>query len=210
MKVDSVKGLSSRDYTFIAAENHNFRSLKNNATPTTGKTAIHHARVFDGFTLSPPDTIIIDGGIIWRSQENYSDVVNHVYAEQWRAVAGLDRRSRSSVQYFGHARDDSVWRDDNAVRWLTHGNIVTAVDGNDNRLIHNPSEVAQWLEDALAWGPAFVKVVAETPGLSQKTINILTETSHQKQKRVACHAADYISYVQAATAGRQYPTLTTR
>ncbi|KAI1259715.1 hypothetical protein F5Y18DRAFT_408573 [Xylariaceae sp. FL1019] len=83
----------------------------------------------------------------------------------------------------------------------THGNLVTAVDGNSNRLIHNSSTAAQWLEDALAWGPAFVKIIAETPGLSQETINILTKNSHQKHKRVACHAADYTSYVQAATAG---------
>lgn len=48
--------------------------------------------------------------------------------------------------------------------------------------------------EQIAWGPEFIKLVAQSPGYSQETLDTLVRESHKHGKKVLCHAADLGSH----------------
>ncbi|KAI0975440.1 putative hydrolase [Xylaria arbuscula] len=220
----------SFNYTMIAADNNNFRSLQGNIPPVQDKIAINNVRVFDGHRLLPATTVVIEGDTI-RSIGIDSDVNVHIDGNGGVLLPGfIDGHAHPSN--ITHLQDLSRYGVTTAMlmscfapqlcRSLknhtglvdivagsliaaapgsVHGKIVAAVDGNEDRLVANASVASQWIDDAVSWGPDFVKLIAESPGLDQQTLNILTKRAHEHGKRVACHASALDAYIQAVDAG---------
>ncbi|TGJ84532.1 hypothetical protein E0Z10_g4239 [Xylaria hypoxylon] len=218
------------NYTITTTENNNFRSAQRDAPISKGKIAINNVRVFDGHRILPATTVIIENDTI-RSIGHSSDANTHIDGNGGVLLPGfidahahpsnftdLQDLSRYGVttamlmacfqpQFCQSLKNHTGLVDivagslPAAAPGSIHANIVVAVDGNEDRLVKNASVASQWVDDAVAWGPEFVKLIAESPGLDQQTLDILTKRSHEHGKRVACHASALDAYTQAATAG---------
>ncbi|KAI0426027.1 putative hydrolase [Xylaria sp. FL1042] len=227
----SHEGVSmSLNHTMIAENNNSFRFVRQDGEPTHGKIAINNVRVFDGHRLLPATTVVIENDTI-SSIGDCSHADEHVDGNGGVLLPGfidahahpgnitqLQDLSRYGVTTailmacFEPQLCESLKNHPGLVDIVagslpaaapgsTHGNIVVAVDGNEDRLVTNASVASQWVDEAVAWGPDFVKLIAEAPGLDQQTLNVLTERSHEHGKRVACHASALEAYTQAINAG---------
>ncbi|KAI0108912.1 putative hydrolase [Nemania sp. FL0031] len=218
------------DFTSITTENNNFRSTQRDSPHTEDELAINNVRVFDGNQLLPVTTVVIKGGMI-KSIGLGGDILKHVDGNNGILLPGfidahahpsnitdLQNLSRYGVttamlmacfqpQLCRSLKNHTGLVDivagslPAAAPGSVHGNITIFVDGNGDRLVSNTSMAPQWVDDAVSWGPDFVKLIAESPGLDQQTLDALTKRSHEHGKRVACHASAFDAYNQAATAG---------
>ncbi|KAI1360772.1 putative hydrolase [Xylaria arbuscula] len=215
----------------LTEANNKFRFAPRDIPPSLGRTAITNVRVFDGHRLLPATTtVIIKNGKI-TSIGNCGDADVHVDGNGGVLVPGfIDAHAHPSnitdlqeltrygvtttmlMACFAPQLCQSLKNHTGLVDILAgslpaaapgsvHGNIVVMVDGNEDRLVQNASVASQWVDDAVSWGPDFVKLIAEAPGLDQQTLDILTKRSHEHGKRVACHASAFEAYTQAAMAG---------
>ncbi|KAI0439992.1 putative hydrolase [Xylaria telfairii] len=219
------------NYVLATAENNNFRSIQRSSPPTTARTAINNVRVFDGYRLLPKTTVVIGGGIIADIGNCGGDASVHIDGKGGVLLPGfidahahpsdithLQDLSRYGVttamlmacfqpQLCQSLKNHSGLVDivagslPAAAPGSLHGKIVVGADGNGDRLVYNASMAPQWVHDVLSWGPDFVKLIAESPGLDQHTLNVLTKTSHGRGRRVVCHASSRDAYDQAAIAG---------
>lgn len=82
-----------------------------------------------------------------------------------------------------------------------HGNLVKMFNTDSGLQVQGPEDAKRWVEEQMEWEPEFIKVIAQTPGMSQETLNALVKEAHGKGKKVACHAADLESQRQAMLAG---------
>ncbi|KAI0422685.1 putative hydrolase [Xylaria grammica] len=217
-------------YTMMATENNNFPSAQRDAPFAEGKIAINNVRVFDGHQLLPVTTVIIENDII-KSIGLGTDANTHIDGNGGvllpgfidahahpRNVTDLQDLSRYGVTTamlmacFSSQHCQSLKNHTGLVDIVagsvpaaapgsTHAKIVVMMDGNEDRLVKNASVASQWVDDAIAWGPDFVKLIADSPGLDQQALNILTKRSHEHGKRVACHASALEAYTQASSAG---------
>ncbi|KAJ8128075.1 hypothetical protein O1611_g5559 [Lasiodiplodia mahajangana] len=218
------------DFTTIAAKNNNFRSAQRDSPHIDDELAIQNVRIFDGNKLLPATTVVIKGRMI-RSIGSSSDTPKnidgnggillpgfidaHAHPSNITDLQDLSRYGVTTTMLMACFQPQLCQSLKNhtgladilagslpaAAPGSVHGNITLFVDGNGHRLISNASMAAQWVDDAVSWGPDFVKLIAESPGLDQQTLNALTKRSHEHGKRVACHASAFDAYNQAATAG---------
>ncbi|RYC65135.1 hypothetical protein CHU98_g1130 [Xylaria longipes] len=218
------------NYILATADNNIFCSAQQSGPLPKTRTAINNVRVFDGYQLLPATTVVIEGDNI-AEVGNSGDATVHIDGEGGMLLPGfidahahpsnithLQDFSRYGVttamvmacfqpQFCQLLKNHTGLVDilagslPAAAPGSIHGNIIAAVDGNGDRLVYNASVAPQWLNDALSWDPEFVKLVAESPGLDQQTLNVLTKMSHGRRKRVVCHASSRDAYDQAAIAG---------
>ncbi|GAP85441.1 putative adenine deaminase [Rosellinia necatrix] len=219
------------DYTSIAAKNNNFRSMQRDVPRTEGKKiAIDNVRVFDGHRLLPKTTVVVEGDTIssigpCSGAGMYIDghggvllpgfIDTHAHPSNITDLQDLSRYGVTTAMLMACFQSQLCQSLKNhtglvdvvvgslpaAAPGSLHGNIVAAVDGNGDRLVNNATMAPQWVDDAVFWGPDFVKLIAESPGLDQTTLDALTERAHEHGKRVACHASAFDAYDQAVTAG---------
>ncbi|KAI0448826.1 putative hydrolase [Xylaria acuta] len=219
------------NYILATADNNNFRSNTQRSCPiTTARTAIKNVQVFDGYRLLPKTTVVVDGGTIAAVGNNVDGTVHidgkggvllpgfidaHAHPNNVTDLQDLSRYGVTTAMLMACFQPQFCQSLKNhtglvdivagslpaAAPGSVHGNIVAAADGNGDRLVYNASVAPQWLDDALSWDPDFVKLIAESPGLDQQTLNVLTKTSHSRGKRVACHASIREAYEQATMAG---------
>ncbi|KAI3340026.1 putative hydrolase [Ustulina deusta] len=220
----------SFNYTLMATDNNNFRFSQQDVPLAEGKIAIQNVRVFDGHQLLPATTVVIENDTI-TSIGGYSNANTHIDGNGGVLLPGfIDAHAHPSnitdlqdlsrygvtttmlMACFAPQLCQSLKNHTGLVDVVagslpaaapgsTHGNIIVAVDGNGDRLVANASVASQWVDDAVSWGPDFVKLIAESPGLDQQTLDVLTKRSREHGKRVACHASALDAYTQAATAG---------
>ncbi|KAI0534693.1 putative hydrolase [Xylaria digitata] len=218
------------DHIVTTAENNNFRSAQRDDFISESIIAIDNVRVFDGHRLLQETTVVIENHTI-RSIGHTDHANTHIDGKGGVLLPGfIDAHAHPSnitdlqdLSRYGvttamlmacfqpqlcqslknHAGlvDIVAGSLPAAAPGSLHANIIIAADGNENRLVKNASVASQWVDDAVAWEPDFVKLIAESPGLDQQTLDVLTDRSHKHGKRVACHASALDAYTQAATAG---------
>lgn len=218
------------DYNSIAAENIRFRTTQLNIPRREEKVAIENVQIFDGHRLLPATTVVIEGDTIHSIGQCSSADIHidgnggvilpgfidaHAHPSNITDLQNLSRYGVTtamlmacfqpqlcqSLKNHPGLTDTVLGSVPAAAPGSIHGNIVVAVDGNGDRLVNNASMAIQWIDDAISWGPDFVKLIAESPGLDQSTLNALTKRAHDKGKRVACHASALDAYEQAVIAG---------
>lgn len=219
------------NYTMLADANNKYRFTERDVPLVVDKTAITNVRVFDGHRLLPATTTVAieNGKIASIGNCSAADIFidgqggflvpgfidAHAHPSNMTDLQDLSRYGVTTTmvmacfqpQLCQSLKDHTGLVDivagslPAAAPGSLHGNIVVIVDGNEDRLVRNASVASQWIDDAVSWGPDFVKLIAESPGLDQETLNILTKRSHEHGKRVACHASSLEAYMQAAMAG---------
>jgi imidazolonepropionase-like amidohydrolase len=79
-------------------------------------------------------------------------------------------------------------------------NLTASITPYAENIIRNLTHATQWVNGQVSDGADYIKVTAEPSGFDQQTLNTLTHASHQRGKRVICHAVDYASAQRAVAA----------
>ena len=209
------------DLNLTALQNNKARDLN---PPPWRKIALTNVRVFDGYQILDPSTVVIHGSHIGHDTEG-AEVVDgqggvllpglidsHCHPANLTHLEDLTRfgvttgilavcpspqlcaslRNHTGLTDFRQASNFA------AAPNSTHGNLPGV---NQSLLISSPAQAVPWVDYEVAQNPDFTKLIAETPGLDQQTLNALTLRAHEHGKLTICHAAAYHAIAQALTAG---------
>ena len=224
----SHESLEGFDIGRVAHENTKFRERSEAATAPPKKIAIDNVRVFTGCALSQPRTVVIDGSVIGSNTNGAHHIdakgatlipglidahchpMNGTHLEQLTqygvttafSMACFEPQMCTSLQNIPGYAGVVAGSAPAAAPGSIHGRIVTAVD--PSLLVNSSSETSAWMQRQLAGNPDFVKLIAESPGLSQETLTNLTKLAQLNQKPVAIHASDKSSFKQAIIAGAEH------
>ena len=219
-------GYENIDFDSVVAVNNKFR-LENRSAPSPNtKFAINNVRVFDGSKLLAPSTVVISGGVIGTDSTGAehidgnngvllpglmdthchpSNITNLQELTRWgittaMVMACFSPEACRSLQNHTGLTDVLLGSAAAAAPNSSHGNLIAGMNLPETLLVTNSSDAAPWIDSQVAWRPDFIKLVAETPGLSQETLNALSAEAHKWNKRVVGHAAVLSAYEQAAIA----------
>ncbi|AEO66640.1 uncharacterized protein THITE_2088123 [Thermothielavioides terrestris NRRL 8126] len=193
------------------------------------KLALANVRVFDGTSLRPPSTVIIDGSHIGNANTDGKPVPtydaqgktllpglidSHAHPMNADHLEALTRYGiTTAVNAFcpDPAFCTSLLNHPGLTSLLTASFIATSPNSTHAKLvgpsspllIHNTSQIPEWVGRQVAQGADFIKVVgsAPGPGLLQAAQTALTEAAHAAGWRVVLHAASRAAYEQGLAAG---------
>lgn len=188
------------------------------------KVAIYNVRVFDGEKVLPPSTVVIDGHLIGADP---AGATQHMDAENAVLLPGFidshthpgsvtDLESLTkygvttayqlacftpqqcpSLQGYDGLVDMFYASAPAAAPGSQHGQMVLNQTGNADLLVRGVNDTARWIEEQVSWEPDFFKIIIQTPGLSQDTLNSLVSKAHTAGRKAISHAADFASHRQA-------------
>jgi imidazolonepropionase-like amidohydrolase len=217
------------DYHQIAAANRHYGSIRRASSPTPRKIAIQNVRVFDGYILRPLSTVVINGNVIGDEEDlDGAEIIdgkngtlmpglieNHAHPSNISHLLDLTRygitttmvaacyspQACHSLQNHTGLTDVILGSVPAAAPNSIHGNITAAVLGpNTTQLVRNISQVASWVANQTASNPAFIKLIAEVPGLDQATLSALSLSAQDHNMRTVCHIGSFQALQQAITA----------
>jgi imidazolonepropionase-like amidohydrolase len=217
-------GLETARNTF----ENNIARLAGN-TSQLQKIAINNVRVFDGYRLLDPATVVIDGGLIGVDPTGAENIDgaggvllpglldSHCHPENITHLKDLGRFGVTTgliaacfshdlcVSLRNHRGLPDVRQASSRATapggHIAMANFTVTIDPSGENLIHNASQAVQWVGRQVEAGADYIKLVSEAPGgFNRQTFDALTQTSHQLNKTVICHATDYESIKQALAA----------
>ncbi|KAH8673297.1 putative hydrolase [Xylariales sp. PMI_506] len=194
------------------------------------RIAIINALVFDGYEISGPRTVIIDGTHISDSTavEDGDTVVDgsgctllpglfdcHVHITTPAKLASYASFGITTVC------DMACWPIDkyNQMRsaqgpthWLgtslpaieessRHGKIFKFLGVRGDFAIHDPDGVPQFVADRIGDGVDYIKVIADVPGHHQDVLNRIAEEARKHEKMTVAHTAQYDAFQRGLDAG---------
>uniref|UniRef100_A0A8H7NHI8 Amidohydrolase-related domain-containing protein n=1 Tax=Bionectria ochroleuca TaxID=29856 RepID=A0A8H7NHI8_BIOOC len=195
---------------------------------THRKIAIDNVKVFDGEIIRPRSTVIIDGNIIGDDDSGISDridgqggvllpgfIESHSHPRKIADLQSLTSHGITTAFQLACFSKEHVHSFQKlpglvdiysagapaAAPGSTHGNMIQNMISKPNLLVQGEEDVTRWVNDQISWEPDFIKLIAQTPGLSQESLNALVVASHGHGKQVVCHAADANSHAQAMQSG---------
>lgn len=192
----------------------------------TDRIAVTNVRVFDGHRLTPPRTVVIEGGVIGTDAAG-AEVVDadggvllpglidaHVH------LSGPDILSRLRAHGVTTALDMGTWPAQRVagLRGVTgatdvrsagtpaigpgglHARIPTMPA---DAILTSPERAAPFVTARLADGSDYIKIIAdpEEGGPDQPTMTALTRAAHSHGKQVVVHAVSHQAVVMALDAG---------
>ncbi|KAK7055815.1 putative adenine deaminase [Favolaschia claudopus] len=208
----------------IARNNNARRDVRN--VPAPKKIAIENVRVFDGEKLLPLRTVFINGDTIVPyvkgadvvdgnggtllpgliDAHTHPSTVDHLetlssFGVTTTIVASCQPEAIcESIQNHTGLTDVRFSGLSANAPNSTHAKLLGLLP---NETLTSPSQAPQFVDDQLAKGATFIKIVAEQPDsttLDQDIMNALVDAAHAKGVRVACHAAGYAAADRALTA----------
>jgi imidazolonepropionase-like amidohydrolase len=218
---------SATELATLAKRNNEARAVPE--ADDSSKIVLDNVRVFDGNTVGPLSTVVIDGDVISFDSADATDrfdaqgavllpglIDAHVHPETIEHLKSLtgygvttafhaactSREHCLSVQgHVGLVDIHLAATSPAAAPNSMHGNFILAQAGDASLLVDGLDDAQRWFGEQLATDPGFFKLIAQSPGLSQETLNFLVDQSHRHGKRVICHAVDVGSHRQAMLAG---------
>lgn len=190
---------------------------------TAGKTALTNVRVFDGMSLTERVTVVIDDGVIGTDPAG-ADLVDgnggvllpglidaHVHLHD---AETLDRLCMHGVTT---ALDMATWPPAkvDALREqlgrtdirsagtpaTTSGSGHSHIPGFPSQgLVDSPSAAAQFVDDRIADGSDYIKIIADIPGPDQATMTALVTAAHDRGIRAVVHATTTPTFAMAVAA----------
>jgi imidazolonepropionase-like amidohydrolase len=190
----------------------------------TRRTALTNVRIFDGTALSEPVTIVIDDGVIGTDPAG-AEVIDgdggvllpglidaHIHLHD---TGTLDRLCASGVTTaldmatWPRARVDSlrgqVGRTDirsAGTPATTSGSGHSHIPGFPSQgLVDSPDAAAQFVEERIAAGSDYIKIIADIPGPDQPIMDALVGAAHARNIRTVVHATTTATFAMAVDAG---------
>ncbi|VUC26685.1 unnamed protein product [Clonostachys rosea] len=206
-------------------------SIANTTVPHCGrnqKIAIDNVKVFDGWNLLPPSTVIIDGTVIGDDASHVTARIDgqggvllpgfidsHAHPRNNTDLEALTSYGvTTAFQMACFTKDQCSALEGQkglvdlrrgtspaAAPGSRHGDLIEKSASDPSLLVQGETDVSRWIEEQLAWEPDFFKLIVETPGLSQGTLNALVSQAHNHSRKVVCHAADAQSHAESMESG---------
>ncbi|KAH8817112.1 hypothetical protein F5884DRAFT_694257 [Xylogone sp. PMI_703] len=191
--------------------------------PARNKTAIINVRVFDGYKLLDPGTVIIDGDKIGLPIDdcNVDTVVDaqgrvlipglmdsHLHVGNLTSLEQLSSygvTTAFNMACFSYTQCDAVRNQPGLTSIYTAG-LPAIGPGSDHarqhnltssQTIHNASQAQEWVSWAFNNGSDYMKITAEGNGPNQETQNAIVQDVHNAGKKSMTHAAFLQYYKQA-------------
>ncbi|KAH7128214.1 hypothetical protein B0J11DRAFT_549099 [Dendryphion nanum] len=197
--------------------------------PIPHKIAIDNVRIFDGYTIQPPRTIILADGRISKDKncQNASHIdgggrvllpglmdahchpttIKHLESlAKYGVTTGLTMscftaEMCSSLAKIPGLPDLRFASAPASAPGSAHGNITARID--PKLLINDLSEIPAWMNRQVGFSD-YVKVIAETPGFDQTTLNALVSEAKKRGKKTVMHASALEAYVQGIRSGTHH------
>jgi imidazolonepropionase-like amidohydrolase len=190
-------------------------------TPPKTKTALVNVRVFDGYQIREPSTVIIDGDVISADETNIDSVIDglgrivmpglidsHCHPQN---ITDLEKLTSYGVTTafnmacFNYPLCHFLSKQVGLASFFTAGIPAQAPGSLHARLFHtplnetisSPSEAENFVSYAFGNGSDYYKITAEFGGPSQDTQNALVAAAHKLGKKTMTHAAGLETYNQA-------------
>ncbi|TVY27438.1 hypothetical protein LHYA1_G003233 [Lachnellula hyalina] len=201
---------------------------RSQSTPPTGKIALTNVRVFDGWTIGEPSTVVIDGDSITfdpRGVHNTIDgeggvlpglIDSHIHLSTLASLKSLSSYGITTVMSMGCTNYTLCAALRNQVGLTT---FFTAGEGAVARnsthatvfgatgFVNSPSEAPEFVANVFGNGSEYMKLIAEPNGFNQATHDALVSATHALGKVAMTHAQDYGSYevaIRSRTNGIQH------
>lgn len=200
-------------------------ALRKRDVPVPVKTAIHNVRVFDGYVVGKPQTVIIDGEYITDSDENVEQTIDagnrilipglidsHAHVQ---SVEGLENMTSYGVTTIfdmacpNYELCNSLKSNPGLASLFVSMLPALGPSGGNAKLnpvapelLLYPGKDPKYLVDyAFGNGSDYFKIVnANTGGPTQEQQNELVEYAHSKGHFVVTHAPSVSAYTQAVIA----------
>ncbi|XVV37626.1 amidohydrolase family protein [Streptomyces sp. CA-100214] len=199
------------------------------AVPGPTRTALLHARVFDGRELTGPRTVVIDGGIV--SPHTDTSGARLVDATGMTLLPGLidahvhlhgaDTLAALAAHGVTTALDMATWppRLLAALRRVPHLTDIRSAgtpaigDGgqharipgmSEDAVVRGPRQAGEFVAAQVSAGADYIKIVAEAPGEGgpdQETLNALVAAARTHGRKTVAHAASAGAHLMAVEAG---------
>ena len=202
--------------------------IRDVARPKKTKVALTNVRVFDGYSIRRPSTVIIDGEFISNDSRNVDSTVDgnggvlipgliesHAHPETISHLETLSSYGITTVMSMSCSNDTICDPLRNQVGLASfYSSLVPATAPNSstarifaispNNLVSSPDQASGFVSEAIRNGSDFIKLFAEAGGYSQDTHNAFVAAAHKAGKKVATHASDFTSYSQAIESGTDW------
>ncbi|KAI0899025.1 hypothetical protein F4806DRAFT_493528 [Annulohypoxylon nitens] len=199
-------------------------ALRRRDVPASVKTAIQNVRVFDGYTIGKPQTIIIDGEYITDSEDNVAktiDAGNRILIpglidahSHVQSVEGLQNMTAYGVTTIfnmacpSYEVCDSLKSNPGLATLFATMLPALAPSGGNTKLNPvpaslrlSPGEDPQFLVDySFGNGSDYFKIVGAADGPTQDQQNTIVEYAHSLGHFVVQHAPSVASYTRAVSA----------
>jgi imidazolonepropionase-like amidohydrolase len=196
-------------------------SLNDHAT--TEKVVLKNVRVFDGYRLGEPSTVVIDGGFIGTDPAGgyvidaagaallpgFIDAHVHLLNEQeLQQLAGFGVTTALDMAAWPPSLIDSLRNRPGVTDIRTagipatsRGSIHSHIPGFPREGLIDANEAPKFVTDRVAEGVDYIKIVADIPGPDQDTLNALVEAAHGCEMLTVAHAASAASVEMSLEAG---------
>jgi imidazolonepropionase-like amidohydrolase len=189
-----------------------------------GKTALTNVRVFDGTALSEPVTVVIDDGMIGTGPAG-ADVIDgdggvlvpglidsHIHLHNLDTLdqlCGYGVTTALDMATWPPAKVDSLRRQIGRTDIRSAGTPATRSGSGHSHipgfpsagLVDNPDSAGQFVDDRIADGSDYIKIIADIPGPDQPTMDAIVAAARDRSMRTVVHATATPTFEMAITAG---------
>ena len=197
-------------------------------TPHGKRIALENVRVFDGTTVLPPSTVIIDGSRIGLNGnfsvdetidgnggvlipgliDSHAHPANLTHLEQFVSYGVT---TVMSMMCTPEPNCNTLRGQTGLADFYTAGMLAVGPNGTHakfgaappDQMIYSPADVAQFVSNRVGNGSNFIKTISEPPGMTQQDVNTVVSTAPASGLLVMAHkdGGDLPSFQQAIDSG---------
>lgn len=189
----------------------------------SNKIALTNVRVFDGACMREPSTVVIDGNVIGEDASGATKVDGHgafllpglidahIHLNGVKSLEELRRHGVTTgldMACWPPARVDALRGLKGHTDIRSAGIPATAPGTTHSRIpgfskeamLSTAKHAAKFVADRVAEGSDYIKVIADTPGPDQATLNAVVVAAHEHNKLVIAHASAFEPFRMAQEA----------
>ena len=193
-------------------------------SPPTSKTALTNVRVFDGWDIGEPRTVVIDGDRITfdtaRGVQNTIDgeggvllpglIDSHIHLSRMASLETLSRYGVTTAMNMGcsnYTLCAAMREQVSLTSFFTAGETAAAPNSTHatvfgaQLLVTSPSQAPEIVGQVFGNGSNYMKLISESNGFNQATHDAIVDATHALGHTSMTHAQDYASYEVAIRSG---------
>lgn len=184
--------------------------------PPTSKTALTNVRVFDGWRIGKPSTVVIDGDSITFDPRGVKNIIDgkggvllpglidsHAHVSSLASLQTLSSFGVTTVFNMGcsnYTLCAALRNQSGLTSYFSAGEGAVAPNSThatafvSQGLVYSPSQAQQFVADVFGNSSDYMKVISEPDGFNQTIHDALVNATHALGKVCMTHAQDYGSY----------------
>ncbi|WP_069166400.1 amidohydrolase family protein [Nocardia altamirensis] len=201
-------------------------------SPAAGKTALHNVRVFDGYGLTQPTTVVIDGAVLGTDPGGAEPVdargaiLLPGFIDAHVHLSGPESLDAFAAHGVTTALDMATWPAEQLTGLRNRqgttdirsaGPPIIGAGGMHAKMpglaeaavIRGPEEAEAMVAERVATGADYLKLVLEAPGdggPDEATAKAVVAAAHAMNRRIVAHAASLGAYALALDVGVDFVT----